>query len=198
MVIEHAGKSPVISSDAYVAPNAMVYGDVTIKAGTRILFGAQIIAEGGSITIGKECIVLENAVLRSSLRHNLAIGDNCLVGPNAHVVGCTLEDEVFVATGATVFHAAHVERQCEIRVNAVVHIRTRLERNAMVPIGWVAVGDPAALFPADQHDQIWRLLKPLNFPLVAYGIDRADANMTKITRNLSDALGSHQTDHVLR
>jgi carbonic anhydrase/acetyltransferase-like protein (isoleucine patch superfamily) len=83
-----------------VASNAVVCGDVTIGAGCRIMYGAQIITESGSISIGHECIVMENAVLRRSSRHPLRVGNNCLVGPNAHVVGCTLEDEVFIATGA--------------------------------------------------------------------------------------------------
>src|SRR5205823_5182460 len=82
------GESPRISPEAYVAPNAVVCGDVTVGSGCRILFGAQIIAEGGSITLGTESIVFENAVLRSNRKHNLRVGNNCLIGPNAHVVGC--------------------------------------------------------------------------------------------------------------
>jgi carbonic anhydrase/acetyltransferase-like protein (isoleucine patch superfamily) len=94
-------------------------GDVTIGSDCRILFGAQVIAEGGSITIGRECIVMENTVLRAGDRHPLTIGDNCLIGPIAHVVGCRIEDEVFVATGAAIFHGAHlVGKSSEVRVNA--------------------------------------------------------------------------------
>ena len=58
MLIEHLGKSPVVDPTAFVAPNAVVCGDVRIGPGARILFGAQIIAEGGSISIGQECIVM--------------------------------------------------------------------------------------------------------------------------------------------
>ncbi len=103
MLIEHDGVSPQIDPAAWVAPNAVVCGNVTLGPGCRIMYGAQVIAESGSISIGRECIVMENAVLRSSARHPLNIGNNCLVGPNAHVVGCTVEDEVFIATGAAVF-----------------------------------------------------------------------------------------------
>ena len=46
MILAHLGKSPRIDPTAYVAPNAVVCGDVTIGADCRILFGAQIIAEG--------------------------------------------------------------------------------------------------------------------------------------------------------
>ena len=62
MILTHLGKTPRIDASAYVAPNAVVCGDVTIGADCRILFGAQVIAEGGSIAIGRECIVMENAL----------------------------------------------------------------------------------------------------------------------------------------
>jgi carbonic anhydrase/acetyltransferase-like protein (isoleucine patch superfamily) len=196
MTINHLGKSPSISPEAYVAPNAVVCGDVTIGRGCRILFGSQIVAEGGSITIGAESIVFENAVLRSNSKHNLRIGNNCLIGPNAHVVGCTIENEVFVATGAAIFHGAHLAKGCEVRVNGVVHLKTRLKPGETVPIGWVAVGDPAAILPPAEHDRIWAIQKPLNFPLTVYGFERSEGNMLKITRRLSENLGSHFKDRT--
>jgi carbonic anhydrase/acetyltransferase-like protein (isoleucine patch superfamily) len=92
VIIRHQGKTPHIASPAYVAPNAAICGDVTVGEHCRIMHGAKIIAEGGAIAIGPECIVMENAVLRSSMRHSLSIGSNCLIGPNAHVVGCQVGD----------------------------------------------------------------------------------------------------------
>jgi len=194
MLINHQGKSPRVHPSAYVAPNAAVCGDVVIGPGCRILFGAQIIAEGGSISIGTECIVMENAVLRSNARHPLKIGNNCLIGPHAHVVGCTIEDEVFVATGASIFHGARLGKGCEVRINGVVHLKTHVVPGDTVPIGWVAVGSPASILPPTEHERIWEIQKPLNFPLTVYGFDRSEADMVKITRRLSEALGSHAHD----
>ncbi len=194
MLLTHCGKSPRIDPTAWVAPNAVICGDVSIGPGCRILFGAQLIAEGGSIDIGSECIVMHNAVLRSSARHSLRIGNNCLIGPNSHVVGCTIEDEAFIATGAAVFHAAHLGRGCEVRINGVVHLKTRLAAGATVPIGWVAVGDPAQILPASEHERIWEVQQPLNFPLTAYGLERSEAGMVAITRGLSEQLARHRGD----
>jgi carbonic anhydrase/acetyltransferase-like protein (isoleucine patch superfamily) len=196
MLMTHAGASPKVDPTAFVAPNAVLCGDVTVGRGCRIMFGAQVIAESGSIVIGRECIVLEGAVLRSSAAHCLAIGDNCLIGPNAHVVGCTLEDEVFIATGAAVFHSARLGKRSEVRIHGVVHLRTCLPAGAVVPIGWVAVGDPAAVFPPSDHDRIWAIQEPLNFPRTVYGFDRAEASMQKITRRLSESLGAHAADQA--
>jgi len=194
MLIQHLGKSPVIDPGAFVAPNAVICGDVTVGPGVRIMFGAQVIAEGGSITIGRECIVMENAVLRSSAAHHLTIGANCLVGPHAHVVGSTIEDQVFLATGSAVFHGSHIGTGAEVRINGVVHLKTRIAPGTTVPIGWVAVGDPAQIFPASEHEAIWKVQEPLNFPLAVYGFDRSDADMTKITQRLSQGLASHFGD----
>lgn len=194
MILEHDGVTPSVHPDAWVAPNAVVCGDVTVGAGCRIQYGAQLVAESGRIVLGRECIVMQNAVLRSSARHELRIGDHCLVGPNAHVVGCVLEDEVFVATGGAVFHGAHLGQGCEVRVHGVVHLKTSLAPGTTVPIGWVAVGDPAEVLPPNEHARIWELQEPLNFPEEVYGFPRSEVTTAKITRRLSERLASHRRD----
>jgi carbonic anhydrase/acetyltransferase-like protein (isoleucine patch superfamily) len=197
MLLKHNGVAPTIDPTAWVAPNAVVCGDVTIGPGCRVMFGAQIIAEGGSIVIGSECIVMENAVLRSSERHSLTMGNHCLAGPNSHLVGCTVEDDVFIATGAAVFHSAHLGKGCEVRINGVVHLKTHVAPGDTVPIGWVAVGNPAQILPPQEHDRIWEIQKPLNFPFAVYGFERSEVSMEKITRRLSESLGAHARDEVV-
>jgi carbonic anhydrase/acetyltransferase-like protein (isoleucine patch superfamily) len=198
MIIAHAGKAPRIDPGAWVAPDATICGDVEIAAGARVLHGARIVGEaGGAIRIGRDVIVMENAVVRAGPRHPCAIGDHCLIGPHAHVTGATIEEQVFIATGAAVFHGAHVGKGCEVRINGVVHLKTRLAPGSIVPIGWVAVGDPARILPPDQHDEIWAIQQPLNFPLTVYGLDRTTPDlMVEITKRLSAALGAHAGDTV--
>ena len=196
MFIKHDGVSPQIDRTAWVAPNAVVCGNVTLGPGCRIMYGAQVIAESGSISIGCECIVMENAVLRSSARHPLNIGNNCLVGPNAHVVGCTVEDEVFIATGAAVFHSSRLGRGSEVRINGIVHLKSQLAAGETVPIGWVAVGNPAQILPPTEHERIWQIQEPLNFPRTVYGFERSEATMEKITGQLSKVLGSHASNET--
>src|SRR5262249_55232249 len=72
MIIKHDGATPRIDPAAWIAPNAVICGNVTIGPGCRVMFGAQVIAEGGSISVGRECIIMENSVLRSSARHSLS------------------------------------------------------------------------------------------------------------------------------
>jgi carbonic anhydrase/acetyltransferase-like protein (isoleucine patch superfamily) len=199
MILTHDGKRPRIDESAYVAPNATVCGDVRIAPGCRVLFGACIVAEGQPVTLGNTCIVMENAVIRSTDEHPTSIGAHCLIGPHTHVAGCTLEDCVFVATGATVFHGAHLGYNVEVRVNAIVHLRTTLAAHTIVPIGWVAVGDPPVMLPPAEHDAIWGAQEPLDFPRYVYGIARARAghsNMPDITARRSLSLGRHADDRI--
>ena len=174
---------------AWISPDATVSGDVTLGAGTRVMPGARIVAEsGGTITVGSHCIVLENAVIRATGRHPCVIGDHCLIGPHAHLVGATLADQVFIATGASVFHGANLGKGCEVRVNATVHLRTSLAPGTTVPIGWVAVG--TKILPPDRHDEIWAEQQPLDFPGYVYGFDRETPDiMVRVTERLSENLG---------
>ena len=198
MIIAHAGKQPRIDPAAWVAPDATVCGDIEIAAGARVMHGARIIGEaGGKIRIGRNVIVMENAVVRAGPRHPCQIADHCLIGPNAHVTGATIEEQCFIATGAAIFHGAHIGKGSEVRINAVVHLKTRLAPGSSVPIGWVAVGDPAQILSPDQHDEIWKIQKPLNFPLSVYGLGRDTPDlMVEITKRLSTALGAHRGDET--
>ena len=199
MLIEHAGRRPRIDLTAWVAPSATVCGDVVLGPGVRVMHGASVIGEaGGAIRIGRNGIVMENAVIRASAQHPCQIGDHCLIGPNAHVTGAVLEDEVFVATSAAVFHGAVLGQGSEVRVRATVHLRTRLEPGTMVPIAWVAVGDPATILPPDRHDEIWEVQEPLHFSNWVYGLDRTTPDlMREVTRRLSDTLHAHAADVIV-
>jgi carbonic anhydrase/acetyltransferase-like protein (isoleucine patch superfamily) len=200
MQYRHRGLSPTIDPSAHVAPTAVLCGDVRIGAGSTIGFGAVLTAEDGFIEIGRDCVVMETAVIRAGRRAPVRIGNHVLIGPRAYLSGCTVEDEVFLATGATVFNHAVVGAGAEVRINGVVHLRTRLAANATVPIGWVAVGDPAAILPPDRHEEIWAIQKPLDFPKVVFGLARpaeGESLMPALTRRYARFLGAHRDDETI-
>lgn len=200
MILRHGGRAPRIHPSAYVAPNAVVCGDVTIGENCRILFGAVLAAEGGPIALGSHCIFMENAVVRGSPRHPVRVGNHVLVGPRAYLTGCTVEDNVFLATGTTVFNGARIGAGSEVRVNAVVHLRTVVAPDTVVPIAWVAVGDPAEILPPQEHDRIWAIQEPLDFPREVFGLERRpnELFMPTMTQRYSRALERHRTDVVLQ
>ncbi len=191
MLLEHRGKAPSIDPTAYVAPTAVVCGDVTIGAGARILFGAVLTAEDGAITVGERCVVMENALIRGRAQHPATIGDDVLIGPHAHVNGTTIEAGCFIATGAALFPGARIGAGSEVRIHGVVQVNTVLEPGSTVPIGWIAVGEQ--ILPPDRHDDIWAIQRELDFPGTVYGIPRG-TDATTMMRGQSDWYAAHRAD----
>lgn len=196
MLIEHRGRRPVVHPSATVAPNAVLCGDVTIGAGARVLFGAVLTAEDGAVRIGEQSVVMENALVRGRAGHRAQIGDRVLIGPHAHVNGAVIDDEAFVATGVSIFPGATIGRGAEVRVNGVVQVNTRLDPGAVVPIGWVAVGDPAVILPPDRHDEIWAIQQELDFVGTVYGTPR-EGGMRAIMDRQSAFYAAHDSDVVI-
>jgi carbonic anhydrase/acetyltransferase-like protein (isoleucine patch superfamily) len=195
MLYEHLGHTPRVDPTAVIAPTAVVSGDVTIGAGCQVLHGAVISAEGGPITIGESSIVMENALLRASATDPLHIGDHVLVGPMASISGATVGDEVFLATGSRVFNGARIGARSEVRINAVVHLRTVLPEGSTVPIAWVAVGEPAQILSPDRHDDIWAIQQGLDFPGYVFGLDRSTPDlMGQLTERYARHLARHADD----
>ncbi|HWV76044.1 MAG TPA: gamma carbonic anhydrase family protein [Isoptericola sp.] len=196
MLVRHRGATPTVDPSASVAPTAVLVGDVRVAAGARILHGAVLTAEDGAVVVGRDTVVMEQALVRGRRGHDARLGDAVLVGPHAHVNGSTIEDEVFVATGAALFPGSRIGAGAEVRIHGVVQVNTVLPPGALVPIGWVAVGDPAQILPPDRHDDIWAVQRELDFPGTVYGAGR-DLPMRELMRRQSEFYGAHRDDEVL-
>lgn len=179
MRFSHLGADPRIHPDAVVAPTAVISGDVTVGAGCQVLHGAVVTAEGSST-------------------HAVHVGRHTLIGPMASVAGADIGAEVFLATGTRVFNGAQIGDRSEVRINAVVHVRTVLPRGTVVPISWVAVGDPLLILPPDRHEQIWAAQKELDFPGYVFGLDRETPDlMVQLTERYGRSLARHSSDRRL-
>jgi carbonic anhydrase/acetyltransferase-like protein (isoleucine patch superfamily) len=170
-----------IHETASVASSAVVSGDVTIGPSSRVLHGAVLTGDLGPVVVGSDVLVMEHALLRGRADHPVTVGDAVLVGPHTHLNGTTVEDEVFVATGVSMFPGSRAGTGCELRVNSVLHVNSVLPAGTVVPIGWIAAGDPARLFSPDRHDELWSVLEPLDFPGTIYGVPRG-TSMREIMR----------------
>lgn len=199
VLLEHDGLRPSVDPSAYVAPTAVVCGDVSIEEDARVLFGAVIVADGAPVSLGRRSIFMEQAVVRGRAGHPVVVGENILVGPHAHVNGAVIEDGAYLATGASVFPGAVVGPGAEVRIHAVVHVNTVLPAESVGPIGWVAVGDPAEILPPSAHDRIWAIQRDLDFVGTVYGIERATPleEMAAITRHYAELFGRHRDDRVV-
>ncbi|PTT16916.1 transferase [Microbacterium sp. HMWF026] len=198
MLFAHLGSQPRIHPDAVVAPTAVISGDVTVGAGCQVLHGAVLTAEGSPIVLGAHTIVMENALVRASSTHAVHVGAHTLIGPMASIAGSDIGDEVFLATGTRIFNGAEIGDRSEVRINAVVHVRTVLPPDSVVPISWVAVGDPVVILPPERHEEIWAAQRELDFPGYVFGLDRETPDlMVQLTERYGRSLSRHADDHRL-
>jgi hypothetical protein len=100
----------VVDPTAYVAPTAVLCGDVHLGAESRVLFGAVLTAEDGRIDVGARCVIMENALVRGRASSPVVVGDDVLIGPHVHVNGATVGDGCFLATGSSVFPNSRLNR----------------------------------------------------------------------------------------
>jgi gamma-carbonic anhydrase len=198
LFVTHRNSRPRVDESAYIAPNAVLCGDVTVGPHCRVLFGAVITAEGGSVEIGANCVIMEHAVVRGAPGHAARLGDNVLVGPHAHLSGCVIEGNTRIATGAMVFNGARIETGAEVEFHALVHVNTVLPAGTAVPMGWFAGGDPVELVPPDDWERIRTLMGPLDYPGTVFGVGGASGSsaMPDMARRYARGLAVHRYDAV--
>ena len=175
MRLEHRGKRPEVDGEAWVAPNAILVGDVRVGKGARIMYGAVLDAEGSRVEVGSGAVICEHAVLRATARgereHPVRVGDDAFVGPHATLLGCAVEHCAYVATGATVLHGARVGAGAVVAVGSVVHANTVLPGEFLVPPNMVAVGDPVRVFGADERSAMTEAIREADFVRTAFGVE---------------------------
>lgn len=193
--------SPWVHPAAYVAPTAVLSGEVHVGSGTCVLHGAVLTADGGPVEVGANCVIMEHAVLRGTRRHPLVVGDHVLAGPHSYLTGCQIGDEVFIATGAMVFNGARMGRASSVALGGAVHIGCVVPPATRIPIGWVAVGDPGRLYPPDQAEEIRAGLDEAGgFLPQVFGTNPADdrgQQMRTALARYTRALARHQDDEII-
>lgn len=195
MLMRHRGIEPAVHPEAYIAATAVLVGDVRVAAGARVLHGAVLSAEDGHVSIGEDTVVMENALVRGRAGYPAVVGSAVMVGPHAHINGSIVGDEVFIATGASLFPGSRIGNGAEVRINAVVQVNTAVGQGVVVPIGWVAVGDPAQVFSPERHDEIWAIQRELGFGQTVYGVSN-DVSMRDLMRRQSEFYGHHRDDTI--
>ena len=190
MLIEHRGITPSVAESAYVAPTAVLCGDVEIGDDCRIMFGAVLVAEDAPVRIGPRTVIMENAIIRAWPQLPVAIGSDVMIGPGANVNGAQIDHDAFVAAGASIFPAAHLGERAIVRANAVVHINSELPAGRVVPEGWTALGRPAEVVPPGQDERMLFSLYGMNFTKAVFGEGRAEVGM----KNYLDLFGAHRDD----
>lgn len=145
MIAEFRGKRPRIHKTAFVHPSATVIGDVVIGEHSSVWPGAVVRGDFESIRIGRYTCVQDNAVVHAGdiylqkkpTYYPVRIGSHVIIGHNALVHGCTIEDQCIVGGGSVVFNGAKVRKGSLVGLGAVVL------RDVEVPPRTIVVGIPA-------------------------------------------------------
>jgi carbonic anhydrase/acetyltransferase-like protein (isoleucine patch superfamily) len=142
MTIYRLGDSvPSIHPEAFVHPDAVIIGDVTIGSESTVWPGTVLRGDFGTITVGARTSVQDGTVIHAGPGFPTVVGDGCVIGHLAHLEGCTMQDETLVGSGSVVLHYAVIETGATVGANAVVPNRM------VVPAGALAVGVPAVVKP---------------------------------------------------
>jgi carbonic anhydrase/acetyltransferase-like protein (isoleucine patch superfamily) len=101
-----------------------------------------------------------------------------------------------LATGAALFPGCVAGTGSEVRIGGIVQVNTVLPPGTTVPIGWVAVGDPAKIYPPGEHERIWAIKESLDFPGTVYGVARDTPAAERMSRQ-SAWFAAHLGDRII-
>ena len=131
------GRMPTIADDVFIAPGAMIIGDVTINEGASIWYNAVVRGDTAPIVIGRRTNIQDNCTLHVDAGAPLVIGDDCTVGHGAVVHGATVGDRVLVGMKAVVLSHARVG------AGTIIGACTLVGEHKEIPEGVLALGVPA-------------------------------------------------------
>ena len=139
MIIEYRGKRPKIAASAFIAPTAVLIGDVEVGDESSIWFGTVIRGDNGPIRIGARSSVQDNAVVHVSENCTTVIEDEVTVGHAAVLEDCRIGRGALIGSNAVVLNGATVGEQTLVAAGAVV------AANAQIPPRVVVAGAPAVV-----------------------------------------------------
>ena len=132
------GKSPQIPDDCYVAENATIAGDVTLGSECSIWFNAVLRGDVHYIKVGDKVNIQDGAIIHCTYRkYPTTIGNNVSIGHNAIVHGCTIHDNVLIGMGSIVMDG------CVIENNSIIAAGSVVTQNTLVESGAIYAGIPA-------------------------------------------------------
>ena len=132
------GKHPQIPSDCFVADNATIVGEVSMGNECSVWFNAVIRGDVHYIKMGNRVNVQDGAVIHATFKKSPTnIGNNVSIGHNAIVHGCTVQDNVLIGMGSIVMD------DCVVESNSIVAAGAVVTKNTVVESGTIYAGIPA-------------------------------------------------------
>ena len=150
---------PQIHPTAYIAPGAVVRGDVTMMEGANIWHNSVVHGDPCSITIGRNSSIQELTMVHVGFDNPCSIGDNVNIGHNCIIHGCIIEDCVTIGMGAIIMDGARIGTGSFVGAGAVVTENTNIPPNSVV------VGMPARVIKMTTEAQRQNTLDSVEFYL---------------------------------
>lgn len=134
LILPFNGVRPTIHPTAFVAPTAVIIGDVTVGPEASIWFGAVLRGDhpDQGIVVGARTSVQDNCVVHVGDWAPTVIGEEVTVGHGAKFESCTIGDETVVGMNAVILQNARVGRACVIAAGAVVKERADIPDRSLV------------------------------------------------------------------
>jgi len=120
MQIPYKGKYPTIAAGVFIAPTAVIIGDVEIAEGASIWYGTVLRGDLAPIRIGANTNIQDNCTIHTDANKPATIARHVTVGHNAVVHGCTIEDRCLIGINAVVLSGAHIKTGCIVGAGAVI------------------------------------------------------------------------------
>lgn len=130
------GKKDRMDQNVYLAPGALVIGEVQIGENSSIWYHATVRGDLSSVIIGKDTNIQDNAVIHVEDSMPVQIGDGVSIGHGAVIHGCRIGNNTLVGMGAIVLNGAKIGRDCLIGAG------TLITQNQVIPDGSVVLGSP--------------------------------------------------------
>jgi carbonic anhydrase/acetyltransferase-like protein (isoleucine patch superfamily) len=139
MEFELGGHRPKVHPDAYIAPTAVLIGEVEVEAGASVWFGAVLRGDEAAIKVGPGANIQDNAVIHCAENLPTVIGKDVTIGHSAQLEGCVVEEGALVGMGATMLQGSRLGAGSMLAAGAV------LGEGAEIPPGQLAAGVPAVV-----------------------------------------------------
>ncbi len=139
MEFEFRGHRPKVHPDAYIAPTAVLIGEVEVAAGASVWFGAVLRADESAIKVGEGANIQDNAVIHCAHDMPTLIERDATIGHSAQLEGCVVEAGALVGMGATMLQRSRLGAGAMLAAGAV------LGEGKEVPPGHLAAGVPASV-----------------------------------------------------
>jgi carbonic anhydrase/acetyltransferase-like protein (isoleucine patch superfamily) len=149
-VYDLGAASPSLPDDGeyWIAPNAVVLGNVVLKKNASIWFGAVLRGDNDPITVGENSNIQDGSVLHTDTGSPLTIGANVTVGHQVMLHGCTIGDNSLVGIGSIILNGAQVGRNCLIGAGALI------TENKVIPDNSMVLGSPGKVVREVSEQQV--------------------------------------------